>query len=163
MASTMAFENIVDSHPVVYHSGGGRHLPLFAEATTPSAAEVTALTTGTWHLGWNANTWTPIPNFEEQWAIAQTTEARASLLDTYFPLASETLTHYQRSILMSITLPAKKSCNSDAELTFCNGTLRKRVCDFTYCVEDTSDGGGYWYCDACRNFANEQEQQQEDD
>lgn len=163
MASTMAFENIVDSQPVYYT---GRHLPTFAQeaapqVTTPSAAEVFALTTGTWHLGWNANTWTPIPNFEEQWALTKTPEERASLLAFYSPNASITLTHYQRSILMSVTLPATKSDNPDAELTFCDGTLRKRVCDFTYCVEDSEDGAGYWYCDACRNFATQQEQEEE--
>jgi hypothetical protein len=117
---------------------------------TPATAEVSALMTGTWHLGWKANTWSPIPSFEEQWALAHTTEARAHLLDIYFPMASQTLTHYQRSILMSVTLPAKKSSNPEAELTFCDGTIRKRVCGLAYCTEDTPDGAGYWYCDECR-------------
>jgi len=121
-----------------------------ATPMTPATAEIFALMTGTWHLGWKANTWTPITSFEEQWALAQTSKARAHLLDTYFPLASETLTRYQRCILMSVTLPATKSSHPDAELTFCDGTLRKRVCDFAYCVQDTPDGSGYWYCDACR-------------
>jgi hypothetical protein len=128
---------------------------------TPATAEIFALMTGTWHLGWKANTWTPIASLEEQWALAQTSKARAHLLDTYFPLASETLTHYQRGILMSVTLPATKSSHPDAELTFCDGTLRKRVCDFAYCVQDTPDGSGYWYCDECRNFANKQEDDEE--
>ncbi len=124
---------------------------------TPATSEVSALMTGIWHLGWTANTWAPIPNFEEQWAIAQTSEARASLLLTYFPLASETLTHYRRSILMNVSLPATKSSNPDAELTFCDGTLRRRVCGFAYCVEDTPDGEGYWYCDECRGYKEEDE------
>jgi hypothetical protein len=123
---------------------------------TPATAEVSALMTGIWHLGWTANTWAPIPNFEEQWAIAKTSEARVSLLQTYFPLASEKLTFHQRRILMNISLPATKSSNPDAELTFCDGTLRQRVCGFAYCVEDTPDGEGYWYCDECRNFAHNQ-------
>ena len=160
MSSTMAFENTFS----------GRHMPVFAQSTptpqeepmTPSTDEVVALMTGTWHLGWNSTSWTPIPSFEQQWALATTSEQRASLLAFHSPTASITLTHYQRSILMHVNLPAKKSDNLDAELTFCDGTLRKRVCDFAYCVEDTSDGAGYWYCDECRNFAIEQEQQEED-
>jgi hypothetical protein len=164
----MAFENSFNSRPVYY---SGRRLPVFAQTTidmtpvtplTPSTAEVVVLTTGAWYPGWKANIWTPIPSFEEKWALTKTSEERASLLETYFPLASETLTHYQRSILMSVALPATKSDNPDAELTFCDGTLRKRVCDFAYCVEDSADGAGYWYCDACRNFANEQEDEDED-
>ena len=123
---------------------------------TPATSEVSALMTGIWHLGWTANTWFPIPNFEEQWAIAKTSEARATLLHTYFPLASEKLTFHQQRILMSISLPAEKSSHPDAELTFCDGTLRQRVCGFAYCVEDTLDGEGYWYCDECRKFAHDQ-------
>jgi hypothetical protein len=169
----MAFENSFNSKPVYY---SGRHLPVFAQATTdatinttpvtpmtPNTAEVVVLTTGAWYPGWNANTWTPIPSFEEQWALTKTPEERASLLAFYSPTASLTFTHYQRSILMSVALPATKSDHPDAELTFCDGTLRKRVCDFAYCVEDSADGAGYWYCDACRNFANQQEQEQEED
>ena len=117
---------------------------------TPTTSEVVVLTTGAWHLGWNATTWTPIPSFEEQWALATTSEQRASLLAFYSPTASLTFTHYQRSILINVNLPANKSDNPDAELTFCDGTTRKRVCDFAYCVEDTLDGAGYWYCDECR-------------
>ena len=163
----MAFENTFNSKPVYY---SGRHLPVFAQSTTPestptptpmtpSTEEVVALMTGTWHLGWNATTWTPIPSFEEQWALTTTSEQRASLLAFHSPTASATLTHYQRSILINVNLPANKSDNLDAELTFCDGTLRKRVCDFAYCVEDALDGAGYWYCDECRNFAIEQEQE----
>ena len=164
----MAFENSFNSKPVYY---SGRHLPVFAQATTdatinttpvtpmtPNTSEVVVLTTGAWYPGWNAHTWTPIPSFEEQWALTKTPEERASLLAFYSPTASLTFTHYQRSILMSVTLPATKSDNPDAELTFCDGTLRKRVCDFAYCVEDSADGAGYWYCDACRNFATQQEE-----
>lgn len=157
----MAFENTFNSKPVYY---SGRHMPLFAQKetpvtpVTPATEEVVALMTGTWHLGWNATTWTPITSFEQQWALATTSEQRASLLAFHSPTASLTLTHYQRSILMHVNLPAKKSDNLDAELTFCDGTLRKRFCDFAYCIEDTSDGAGYWYCDECRNFANEQEE-----
>ena len=166
MTSTMAFENTFNSKPVYY---SGRHMPLFAQKetpvtpVTPATEEVVALMTGTWHLGWNATTWTPIPSFEQQWALATTSEQRASLLTFHSPTASATLTHYLRSILMHVNLPAKKSDNLDAELTFCDGTLRKRVCDFAYCVEDTLDGAGYWYCDECRNFAIEQEQQEEEE
>ena len=170
MTSTMAFENSFNSQPVYY---SGRHLPVFAQTTTdatadatpmtPATAEVVVLTTGAWYPGWNAHTWTPIPSFEEQWALTKTSEQRASLLAFYSPTASLTFTHYQRSILMSVTLPATKSDHPDAELTFCDGTLRKRVCDFAYCVEDSADGAGYWYCDACRNFANQQEQEEDDD
>jgi hypothetical protein len=127
---------------------------------TPGTAEVSALMTGIWRLGWTANTWAPILNFEEQWAMAKTSEARASLLQTYFPLASEKLTFHQRRILMSVSLPAKKSSHPDAELTFCDGTLRRRVCGFAYCMEDTPDGEGYWYCDECRNFAHDQDNDQ---
>jgi len=165
----MAFKNTVNSQPVYY---SGRHTPVFAQSTptpheepmTPSTEEVVALMTGTWHLGWNATSWTPIPSFEEQWALATTSEQRASLLAFHSPTSSLTLTHYQRSILIDVTLPANKSDNPDAELTFCDGTLRKRVCDFTYCVEDTDpDGAGYWYCDECRNFAIEQEQQEQEE
>ena len=159
MTSTMAFNNTSNSKPVYY---SGRHMPLFAQKeapVTPATEEVVALMTGTWHLGWNATTWTPIPSFEQQWALATTSEQRASLLAFHSPTASVTLTHYQRSILMHVNLPANKSDNPDAELTFCDGTLRKRVCDFAYCIEDTDhDGVGYWYCDECRNFANEQEE-----
>jgi hypothetical protein len=126
---------------------------------TPATQEVFMLTTGAWHPGWKANTWTPIPSFEEQWALAKTSQARASLLALYSPTASLSLTHYQRSILMSVSLPATKSTHPDAELTFCDGTLRQRVCDFAYCVEDTPDGEGYWYCDECRRFAEEQDNQ----
>jgi len=161
----MAFENSSNTQPVYY---SGRHLPLFAQSTTPESiltpttpntAEVVILTTGAWYPGWNATSWTPIPSFEEQWALTNTSEERASLLAIYSPLATESMTHYQRSILMSVNLPVKKSDHPDAELTFCDGTLRQRVCGFTYCVEDShQDGGGYWYCDECRNFANEQEQ-----
>jgi hypothetical protein len=79
------------------------------------------------------------------------------LLDTYFPLASETLTHYQRNILMSVKLPATKSSHPAAELTFCDGTIRQRVCGFAYCVEDTTGGEGYWYCDECRNYEKKEE------
>ena len=161
MTSTMAFENTFNSKPVYY---SGRHLPVFAQKTTPASpvdttpttpmtpttAEVVVLTTGAWHLGWNATTWTPIPSFEEQWALATTSEQRASLLAFHSPTASLTFTHYQRSILINVNLPANKSDNPDAELTFCDGTTRKRVCDFAYCVEDTLDGAGYWYCDECR-------------
>jgi len=118
---------------------------------TPTTAEVVVLTTGAWHLGWNATTWSPIPSFEEQWALAKTSEERAKLLAFYSPTASLTLTYHQRSILMSVSLPAKKSDHLDAELTFCDGTIAKRVCGFAYCVEDTDpDGNGYWYCDECR-------------
>ena len=123
---------------------------------TPATQEVFMLTTGAWHPGWKANTWTPIPSFEEQWALAKTSQARASLLAFYSPTASLSLTHYQRSILMCVNLPETKSTHPDAELTFCDGTLRQRVCDFAYCVEDTPDGEGYWYCDECRKFAEEQ-------
>ena len=126
---------------------------------TPSTQEVVVLTTGSWHLGWKANTWTPIPSFEEQWALAKTAEERASLLAFYSPTASPTLTHYQRSILMSVNLPATKSSHLDAELTFCDGTLRQRVCGFAYCVEDTPSGEGYWYCDECRKYGEEQEKE----
>ena len=168
MTSTMAFENTFNSKPVYY---SGRHMPVFAQSTTPeqeptptpmtpSTEEVVALMTGTWHLGWNATSWTPIPSFEEQWALTTTSEQRASLLAFHSPTSSATLTHYQRSILINVNLPANKSDNLDAELTFCDGTLRKRVCGFAYCVEDTDpDGTGYWYCDEFRNFANEQEQE----
>ena len=117
---------------------------------SPGSAEVVMLTTGAWHLGWKADIWTAIPSFEEEWALATTSQERASLLKTYYPLASSTLTHYQRSILMGVSLPATKSSNPDAELTFCDGTLRQRICGFAYCVEDTADGEGYWYCDKCR-------------
>ena len=168
MTSTMAFKNTVNSQPVYY---SGRHMPVFAQSTTPeptptpmtpSTEEVVALMTGTWHLGWNATSWTPIPSFEEQWALATTSEQRASLLAFHSPTSSLTLTHHQRSILIDVALPANKSDNPDAELTFCDGTLRKRVCDFAYCVEDTDpDGAGYWYCDECRNFAIGQEQEEE--
>jgi len=123
---------------------------------TPATQEVVMLTTGSWHPGWKANTWTAIPSFEEQWALAKTAEERASLLAFYSPTASPTLSQYQRSILMCVNLPATKSTHPDAELTFCDGTLRQRVCDFAYCVEDTPDGEGYWYCDECRKFAEEQ-------
>ena len=128
---------------------------------TPGTAEVVVLTTGAWYPGWKADTWTPIPRFEEQWALAKTSQERARLLAFYSPNAS--LTHYQRSILMSVDLPATKSDNPETELTFCDGTIRKRVCDFAYCVEDSEGDGGYWYCDACRNFANQQLQQDDDD
>ena len=169
----MAFENTFNSK-LIYYSG--RHLPSFLQKTrpaspvdttpttpmTPSTAEVVVLTTGAWHLGWNATTWTPIPSFEEQWALAKTSQERLHLLAFYSPTSSPILTPYQRSILMSVNLPATKSDNPDAELTFCDGTLRKRVCDFAYCVEDTDpDGAGYWYCDECRNFAKEQQQEQD--
>ena len=166
-APTMAFETSFNSQPLYY---SGRHLPLFAQpkgdATpeetpmTPDTAEVVVLTTGAWYLGWNAKRWTPIPRFEEQWTLAKTPQERASLLAFYSPNASLTLTHYQQSILMTVTLPATTSDNPDAELTFCDGTIRKRVCDFAYCVED-SEGDGYWYCDACRNFATQQEQDED--
>ena len=166
----MAFEKTFNTTPLYY---SGRHLPLFAQpksdatpATpttpttpmtpmTPDTAEVVVLTTGAWYLGWNAKIWTPIPRFEEQWALAKTSQERANLLEFYSP--SSILTHYQRSILMSVDLPATKSDNPDAELTFCDGTIRKRVCDFAYCVED-SQGTGYWYCDACRNLATQQDE-----
>ena len=124
---------------------------------TPSTQEVIVLTTGAWHPGWKANTWTPIPSFEDQWALAKTSEQRASLLALYSPTASINLTHHQRSILMSVSLPATKSDHPDAELTFCDGTLRKRVCGFAYCVEDAPDGEGYWYCDECRAYKEEDE------
>lgn len=158
----MAFETSFNSPRRLYYSG--RHLPLFAqpksEATpmTPGTAEVVVLTTGAWYPGWNAKIWTPIPRFEEQWALAKTSQERAKLLAFYSLNASQTLTHYQQSILMNVTLPATRSDNPDAELTFCDGTIRKRVCDFTYCVED-SEGTGYWYCDACRNFATQQDEE----
>ena len=168
-APTMAFETSFKSQPLYY---SGRHLPLFAQpkgdATqeetpmTPDTAEVVVLTTGAWYLGWNAKRWTPIPRFEEQWTLAKTPQERASLLAFYSPNASLTLTHYQQSILMTVTLPATTSDNPDAELTFCDGTIRKRVCDFAYCVED-SEGDGYWYCDACRNFATQQDEDQDED
>jgi hypothetical protein len=160
----MAFETSFNSKPLYY---SGRHLPLFAQPksdatpatpttpATPDTAEVVMLTTGAWYLGWNAKIWTPIPSFEEQWALAKTSQERANLLEFYSP--SPILTHYQRSILMSVDLPATKSDNPDAELTFCDGTIRKRVCDFAYCVED-SEGTGYWYCDACRNLATQQDE-----
>ena len=125
---------------------------------TPGSAEVSALTTGAWFPGWKADAWTPIPRFEEEWALATTSEARARLLSVYYPLASSTLTHYQRSILMCVSLPATKSSNPDAELTFCDGTLRQRICGFAYCVEDTPDGEGYWYCDECRRYGEEEEE-----
>ena len=134
----------------------GRHLPKFVETTpppepmTPCTAELRALTRGEWHLGWKADVWTPIPRFEEEWAEASSSEARARLLDRYYPLASARLTYYQRSILMSVSLPATKSSHPEAELTFCDGTVRQRICGLTYCVEDTPDGEGYWYCDECR-------------
>ena len=123
---------------------------------TPGSAEVSALTTGAWFLGWKADRWTPIPRFEEEWALATTSQARAGLLDTYFPLASATLTAHQRSILMSVSLPATKSSHLDAELTFCDGTVWQRSCGFAYCVEDTPDGEGYWYCDECRRYGEEE-------
>jgi hypothetical protein len=126
---------------------------------TPATQEVFMLTTGAWYPGWKANTWTPIPSFEEQWALAKTSQARASLLALYSPTASLSLTHHQRSILMSVSLPATKSTHPDAELTFCDGRLRKRVCGFAYCMEDTPDGEGYWYCDECRRFGEEQDNQ----
>ena len=146
------------------------HLPLFAQPNseaspmtpmTPGTTEVVVLTTGAWYLGWNAEKWSPIPSFEEEWALAETSQDRAILLAFYSPIASLTLTHYRRSILMDVTLPATKSNNPEAELTFCDGTLRQRVCDFAYCVEDSEGGGGYWYCDACRNFADQQEQDED--
>ena len=126
---------------------------------TPGSAEVRALTTGGWHLGWTADAWTPIPSFEEEWALATTSEARARLLKTYYPLASSTLTHYQRSILMGVSLPATKSSNPDAELTFCDGTLRQRICGFAYCVEDTPNGEGFWYCDECCKYGEEEDEE----
>jgi hypothetical protein len=162
----MAFETSFNSPRRLYYSG--RHLPLFAqpksEATpeetpmTPGTAEVVVLTTGAWYPGWNAKIWTPIPRFEEQWALAKTSQERAKLLAFYSINASQTLTHYQQSILMNVTLPATRSDNPDAELIFCHGTIRKRVCDFAYCVED-SEGTGYWYCDACRNFETHQDEE----
>ena len=152
----MAFENSFNS--------SGRNFTPESTPMTPSTAEVVVLTTGAWYPGWNATSWTPIPSFEEQWALTKTSEERASLLAFYSSTASLTLTHYQRSILINVALPATKSDHPDAELTFCDGTLRKRVCDFAYCVEDTDpDGNGYWYCDACRNFANQQEQEEDDE
>ena len=130
---------------------------------TPGTAEVVVLTTGAWYPGWKADTWTPIPRFEEQWALAKTSQERARLLSFYSPNASLNRTHYRRSDLMNVDLPATKSDNPEAELTFCAGTIRKRVCDFAYCVEDSEGDGGYWYCDACRNFANQQLQEDDDD
>jgi hypothetical protein len=167
-ASTMAttMTNFAD----LYYKG--RHLPKFVQATatasetvsgeamTPGTAEVSALTTGAWFPGWKADAWTPIPSFEENWALASTSEARARLLDTYYPLASASLTYYQRSILMSVRLPATKSSHLDAELTFCDGTLSGCLGRFSYCVEDTPDGEGYWYCDECR--CNRDEDEEED-
>lgn len=163
-ASTMAttMTNFAD----LYYKG--RHLPKFVqasetvsgEAMTPGTAEVNALTTGAWFPGWKADAWTPIPRFEEEWALASTSEARARLLDTYYPLASATLTYYQRSILMSVRVPATKSSHPDAELTFCDGTLSGCLGEFAYCVEDTPDGEGYWYCDKCR--CNRDEDEDED-
>lgn len=160
-ASTMAttMTNFAD----LYYKG--RHLPKFVHATatrepmTPGTAEVSALTTGAWFPGWKADAWTPIPSFEENWALASTSEARARLLDTYYPLASASLTYYQRSILMSVLLPATKSSHLDAELTFCDGTLSGCLGRFSYCVEDTPDGEGYWYCDECRRYGEEQEEE----
>ena len=153
--------------------GKGRHLPTFVhkaaaampvpppEPMTPGTAEVVVLTTGAWYPGWKATSWTPIPSFDEQWALAKTSQERASLLAFYSPTASTGLTHYQRSILMEVSLPASKSEHPDAELTFCDGTLRQRVCGFAYCVEDTPDGNGYWYCDECRRYGEEQDEEQE--
>ena len=162
-ASTMAttMTNFAD----LYYKG--RHLPKFVqasetvsgEAMTPGTAEVNALTTGAWFPGWKADAWTPIPRFEEEWALASTSEARARLLDTYYPLASATLTYYQRSILMSVRVPATKSSHPDAELTFCDGTLSGCLGEFAYCVEDTLNGEGYWYCDECRRYGEKQDEE----
>lgn len=151
--------------------GKGRHLPTFVQRTatampvpppepmTPGTAEVVVLTTGAWYPGWKATSWTPIPSFEEQWALAKTSQERASLLAFYSPTASMGLTHYQRSILMEVSLPVSKSEHPEAELTFCDGTLRQRVCGLAYCVEDTPDGNGYWYCDECRRYGEEQDEE----
>jgi hypothetical protein len=127
---------------------------------TPGAKELSALITGAWYPESSqcCPCWGLFLNFEDQWALADTPQKRAMLLAFYSPNASPTLTQYQRSILMDVTLPATKSVNPDAELTFCDGTLCSRVCDFAYCVEDTLDGEGYWYCDACRNFADQQDE-----
>jgi hypothetical protein len=127
---------------------------------TPTTAEVVSLTTGEWHLGWKASAWTAIPSFEDQWALANSSEERASLLAFHAPTASLSLTHYQRSILMCVSLPATMSSHPDAELTFCDGTLRQRICGFAYCVEDTTpEGNGFWYCDECRGYGEEQDEE----
>jgi hypothetical protein len=129
------------------------------EPMTPTTAEVVSLTTGEWHLGWKASAWTAIPSFEDQWALAKSSEERASLLAFHAPTASLSLTHYQRSILMCVSLPTTMSSHPDAELTFCDGTLRQRICGFAYCVEDTPDGNGFWYCDECRKYGEEQDEE----
>ncbi len=142
-----------------YNAGSSVALRVRTEITR-AKEELSALITGELYLGDDTQT-LPTTRFEEEWALAETSQDRAILLAFYSPTASLTLTRYQRSILMDVTLPATKSNNPEAELTFCDGTLRKRVCDFAYCVEDSEGGGGYWYCDACRNFADQQEQDED--
>jgi hypothetical protein len=94
--------------------------------------------------------------FEEQWAAAQTNEARMTLLRIRFPKSNWAIKYTCRTDLMKVDLPTTKSSNPEAELTFCHGTIRTRVCEFRYCLEDSDpDNAGQWYCEECVKYKDE--------
>ena len=80
-------------------------------------------------------------------ATAQTSEAR-----TRFPKSNRTIKDTFRTDLMKVELPTTTSYNPEAGLTFCDATIRN-------CLEDSDpDGAGYWYCEECRKYGQEEEE-----
>ena len=92
--------------------------------------------------------------FEEQWAAAQTSEARSELLRIHFPKSNRAIKYTCTVNLMECQLPATKSSQPNAELTFCNATIRTQVCGLEYCHEDLyTECAGMWFCEECSECA----------
>ena len=60
----------------------------------------------------------------------------------------------KRSKLSNLSMVAGGEKN--VSKVICDGTVWQRSCGFAYCVEDTPDGEGYWYCDECRRDGEEE-------
>ena len=97
---------------------------------------------------------TLVTTFEELWADARTSEDRMELLRTHFPKSNAAIYYTCTANLMKYQLPTTKSSNVDAELTFCNATIRTQVCGLAYCLEDLyTDCAGMWFCEECLECA----------
>ena len=97
--------------------------------------------------------WPDPPSMEEEWAAAITSEGRAELLMTWYPSSNRCIKYNLTLDLMQVELPATKSSNPAAELTFCDATIRGGVCGLAYCVEDLDlECDGKWYCEECREY-----------
>lgn len=93
--------------------------------------------------------------FLDLWKVAICHDERLELLCWAFPEANGGNRRYifERYDLMGWDIPPR-SRNKNAQLTFCDCTLRVRRCSFKFCTQalgpdDLTTKDGLWICDDC--------------